>query len=508
MTRQLHDDDDASAALATPGASPSLEPAGAAPGPEFAGAFGTAPEFAGASGTAPGSRDAQAPNPWPATWVPARGEEPGRIGGRAVTGLARDYGTPVFVVDLAELTGRMDAWVQGAAAAFAPEHGLAGADVYYASKAFTCTAIIRLARAHGMRVDVASGGELAVALAAGMPGEHIGLHGNNKSEAELRAALEAGVGRIVADSLSEIELLESLAAERGDESVPVFLRVTTGVHAGANEYVSTAHEDQKFGLSAASGAAMEAARAVVAAPHLRLAGLHMHIGSQIFGPEGHEVSARALLRLRSEIAVETGVLVDEVDLGGGFGVTYVDEAPMAIREMIAALAAAVREECTERGAAPPRISFEPGRSVVGPAMVTLYSVGTTKEVTVDGGVRWYVAFDGGMTDNVLRPMLYGSEYVAAPASRDPGGSPRRSRLVGKHCESGDIMIRDLELPSGLSRGDILAIPATGAYGRSMAGNYNMLTRPAVVAVAEGREPEVWLRRETIDDLLILDPGAR
>ncbi|HHW82228.1 MAG TPA: diaminopimelate decarboxylase [Actinomycetales bacterium] len=445
--------------------------------------------------------------PWPVSWVPARGEEPARIGGRPVTELAGDYGTPVFVVDLEELTARMDAWVSGAAEAFSEDAGLAGADVYYASKAFTCTAVVRLARERGMRVDVASGGELAVALRAGMPGEHIGLHGNNKSPAELRAALEAGVGRIVADSLSEISLLSELAADAGVSDVPVFLRVTTGVHAGANEYVSTAHEDQKFGLSAASGAALEAARAVVGSGPLALTGLHMHIGSQIFGPEGHDVSARALLRLRAEIARETGVLVDEVDLGGGFGVTYVDEAPTAVREMTAVLARGVREECEALGTPPPRISFEPGRSVIGPAMVTLYEVGTTKTVTVEDGERWYVSFDGGMTDNVLRPMLYGSEYVAEVASREPGGEGRRSRLVGKHCESGDIMIRELRLPADLTRGDLLAIPATGAYGRSMASNYNMLLRPPVIAVREDSQPEVWLRRETLDDLLATDPGA-
>ncbi|MDO5494557.1 MAG: diaminopimelate decarboxylase [bacterium] len=446
-------------------------------------------------------------NPWPGSWVPASGDQPARIGGRAVTELAGEYGTPVFVVDRQELTARMDAWVQGAAAAFAPERGLAGADVYYASKAFTCTAMIRLARARGMRADVASGGELAVALAAGMPGEHIGLHGNNKSAAELQAALEAGVGRIVVDSLSEISFLQGIADDGGYGAVPVFLRVTTGVHAGANEYVSTAHEDQKFGLSYSSGAAMEAARAVVEAANLELAGLHMHIGSQIFGPDGHDASARALLRLRAEIAAEVGVLVPEVDLGGGYGVTYVDEEPAPVAEMAEALAVAVREECEALGTAVPRISFEPGRSVIGPAVVTLYSVGTTKSVTVDDGERWYVAFDGGMQDNVLRPMLYGSEYVAQVASREPGGEGRRSRLVGKHCESGDIMIRDLELPGGLERGDLLAIPTTGAYARSMASNYNMLTRPAVVAVAEGAEPDVWLRAETTEDLLLLDPGA-
>ncbi len=444
-------------------------------------------------------------SPWPATWIPAAGEAPAQIGGLPVTMLAAEFGTPLFVVDVAELRARMASWTEAATAAFTAANGLAGADVYYASKAFTCTSLLALARQYDMRVDVASGGELAVALAAGVSGEYLGLHGNNKSVDELRGALLAGVGRIVVDSLSEIELLEQLARDAG-KVAPVFLRVTTGVHAGANEYVSTAHEDQKFGLSAQSGAALAAAKAVVASEHLELTGLHMHIGSQIFGIEGYEVSTRALLRLRAEIAAATGVLVGDVDLGGGVGITYVDEEPVPVAELLEALAVVVRSECAALGAAVPRVSFEPGRSIIGPAMVTLYSVGSTKIVDVEGGERWYVAFDGGMTDNVLRPMLYGSQYVAAPANREPEGSMRRSRLVGKHCESGDIMIRDIEFPAGLTRGDLLAIPATGAYGRSMASNYNMLTRPPVIAVESGMA-EVWLRKESISDLLALDPGA-
>lgn len=440
--------------------------------------------------------------PWPRTWQPAAGETPACIGGLAVTDIAAEYGTPVFVVDLAELDARMTEWVGAAESAFAP---LAGADVYYASKAFTAPAMLRRAAAHGMRVDVASGGELAVALAAGVPGAHIGLHGNNKSADELRAALDANVGRIVVDSVSEIEFLGEIAAERG-VTAPVFLRVTTGVHAGANEYIATAHEDQKFGLSAHSGAAMEAARGVSAHPHLELAGLHMHIGSQIFGSDAHAASARVLLGLRDDLAEETGTLVDEVDFGGGYGITYVDEEPAPIADVLAELAHVVAMECAALGTPPPRASFEPGRSIAGPAMVTLYEVGTTKSVTVEDGERWYVAFDGGMTDNVLRPMLYGSEYIAVPANREPEGTPLRSRLVGKHCESGDIMIQNLQLPSGLVRGDLLAIPATGAYGRGMASNYNMLTRPPVVAVRDGAA-EVWVRRETVEDMLRVFPGV-
>lgn len=488
---------------------------------------------------------AERPTPWPSHWEPARGDVPARVGGIPVTDLVREYGTPVFAVDLAWLRERMDSWAGAATHYFAAERGLAGADVYYASKAFTCVAMVRLAAERGLCLDVASGGELAVALAGGMDPAHIGVHGNNKSDAEIEAALRAGVGRIVADSLDEVALISRLAQNLGVEA-PVFLRVTTGVHAGANEYVSTAHEDQKFGLSLADGRALEAARRAVALPGVRLAGLHMHIGSQVSDMEGHAVSTRALLGLRARVAAETGVLVDDVDLGGGFGITYVDEASPSATEVCVRLSEVVRESCAELGTPPPRISFEPGRHIVGPAMVTLYSVGGVKRVTLPEGTadgpgdshsdsasaiggrgapesrgharipgvireespaRWYVSIDAGMTDNVLRPMLYGSVYTAAVASREVSGETiEPSRLVGKHCESGDIMIRDLALPHGLERGDLIAIPATGAYGRSMAGNYNLLARPPVVAVEDSRA-EVWIRRETIEDLLRLDPGA-
>ena len=441
-------------------------------------------------------------SPWPRTWVAAGAQAPASIGGLAVTDLAARYGTPLFAVDLEELDARMAAWVGEAESAFA---GLAGADVYYASKAFTCTAMVRRAHAAGLRLDVASGGELAVALAAGMDPALIGLHGNNKSRAEIEAALMAGVGRIVVDSHSEIAFLGEIAAERG-VTAPVFLRVTTGVHAGDNEYVQTAHEDQKFGRSLGAGEALAAARAVVEHPHLDLAGLHMHIGSQILVPDGHAVSARALLALRAEIERQTGALVGEVDFGGGFGITYVDEDALTPGQALAAISSAVAEECRRLGTTPPRASFEPGRSIVGPAMVTLYEVGTVKTVTLDDGERTYVSLDASLGDNVLRPMLYGSRYVAAAASRELGGSPRRSRLVGKHCESGDILIKDLLLADDVRRGDLLAVPATGAYGRAMGSTYNLIGRPAVVAVADGHA-EVWLRRETNEDLLALDPGA-
>ena len=443
-----------------------------------------------------------APTPWPAQWIPADGDHPARLGGLDVRSLAGEYGTPLFALDLADLRDRMDAWATAASEHFAPDRGLAGADVYYASKAFTCISMIRLAVERGLCADVASGGELAVALAGGMDPARIGVHGNNKSDDEIAAALNAGVGRIVVDSFDELEVLSAAAVQRGVVA-PVFVRVTTGVHAGANEFIATAHEDQKFGLTLADGSALEAARLAVGLPGTQLAGLHQHIGSQISDLEGHAVSTRALLSLRAEIARETGRLVPDVDLGGGYGITYVDEPTLSPDAVCARMAGVVRAACEVLGTPPPRISFEPGRNIVGPAMVALYPVGAIKRVTVADGERWYVAVDAGMSDTVLRPMLYGAVYTADVASRQIGGPTMRSRLVGKHCESGDILIRDLALPEGLRRGDLIAVPAAGAYGRSMSSNYNMLTRAPVVAVEHG-EATVWIRRETIEDLLRTD----
>lgn len=441
--------------------------------------------------------------PFPSTWQPAAGTDPARIGGVAVTDLAREFGTPAFVVDLAALREKVAAWAT-AAGAFAPEHGLAGADVYYASKAFISVALVRLVRDAGLCLDVASGGELGVARAAGMPGERIGLHGNNKSVAEVAEALEYGVGRIVVDSLAEVGLVAQVAGEMG-VAAPVFLRLTTGIHAGANELISTGHEDQKFGLSIASGAALEAARAVVADPRLQLTGLHTHIGSQVLDEQAHDITARAMLEFRALVARETGVLVPDIDLGGGFGISYTGENPLTPAQIMAGLAAVVRDACAVLGTPPPRISVEPGRHIIGPAVVTLYTVGTIKPLALPDGERVYVSVDGGMSDNI-RPALYGAEYQVELATRTSAAATRRSRLVGKHCESGDILVRDLQLPADLAPGDLLAMAATGAYGRSMASNYNMLLRPPVVAVADG-VTDVWVRRETLADILRLDAHA-
>ncbi|MGO1511054.1 MAG: diaminopimelate decarboxylase [Actinomycetaceae bacterium] len=441
--------------------------------------------------------------PWPRT---ARRADDGvlTVGGVALTDLAAEHGTPAYVLDLADLRGRATAYARAFATHFDPARGLAGADVYYAGKALLTVGVARLVHEAGLRVDTSTGGELATALRAGVPGHAIGLHGNNKSDAEIAAAIDAGVGRIVVDSLAEIDRVEMIAAERGT-SVPVMVRVTTGVHAGGHEFIATAHEDQKFGLSLASGAARKAVDEILGRPALELVGLHSHIGSQVFDLAGFEAAARAVLALREEVRLGTGTVLPEVDLGGGYGIRYTgaDAVPPTPDDVAAALARVVAEECARLGSPVPRVSVEPGRSVVGPAGLTLYRVGTMKDVELDGGgVRTYVSVDGGMSDHI-RTALYDAEYTAALAGRPGEGPTVPSRVVGKHCESGDVVVRDVALPADTARGDLLAVPATGAYGRSMSSQYNLVPRPPVIGVEDGHA-RVMVRRETIDDLLALD----
>ena len=446
-----------------------------------------------------------------ATGVWSTGVRRGDDGALSVAGVdvrevARTHGTPAYVVDEADLRGRARAFAEAFDAAFAESEGMAGADVYYAGKAFLSLAVARWVHEEGLRLDTSTAGELAVALRAGVPGEAIGLHGNNKSDDELRTALTHGVGRIVVDSLAEVGRVAALAAEAGMRA-PVMVRVTTGVHAGGHDFIATAHEDQKFGLSLASGAARKAVDEILAHDSLELVGLHSHIGSQIVDLAGFEVAARAVLGLRAEIAAETGFLAPEVDLGGGYGIRYTaaDDAPPAPAQIAATLADAVRRVCAELGTPVPRVSVEPGRSIAGPAGLTLYTVGTVKEVALDdGGTRTYVSVDGGMSDNI-RPALYDAAYTATLAGRRPDAATVTARVVGKHCESGDIVVRDVALPADVRAGDLLAVPATGAYGRSMASNYNMVPRPPVLAVTHDGV-RVLVRRETLEDLLALDLG--
>jgi diaminopimelate decarboxylase len=432
------------------------------------------------------------------------------VAGVDLRALAAQHGTPVYVLDEADFRARVRAFRTAFSEAF--EAIGTGVDVYYAGKAFLCVAIARWAHEEGLRVDTATGGELAIALRAGVPGADLGLHGNNKSDAEIARALDAGVGRLIVDSLGEVERIAAAVRARGGAPAPVMVRVTSGVHAGGHEYISTAHEDQKFGLSLVPGVgggpspAVEALRAVLAHPELRLLGIHSHIGSQILDPSGFEVAARKVLRLRADLAAETGYLVGEVDLGGGFGIAYLPgDVPLDPVRIAKDLAATVGAACAELGTPLPRLSIEPGRAIVGPTTCTLYTVGTVKPVTLDDGrVRTYVSVDGGMSDNV-RPALYGAQYHAELASRTSAAPVVLCRVVGKHCESGDIVVHEVQLPSDIAPGDLLAVPATGAYGRSMASNYNQVPRPPVVAVGGGRT-RVLVRRETEDDLLALDQG--
>ncbi|HEX7744013.1 MAG TPA: diaminopimelate decarboxylase [Micromonosporaceae bacterium] len=434
--------------------------------------------------------NALVPQLWPRT-VTRAADGALAVGDLGVRALAEQFGTPAYVLDEEDLRSRS----RDFRAAFA------GADVFYAGKAFLCKAVIRVIAEEGLHLDVCTGGELAVALAAGMPPERIGFHGNNKSVDELARALDAGLGRIILDSFEEIDRLTALARERGVRP-RVMVRATVGVEAHTHEFIATAHEDQKFGFSLAGGAAVAAALKVLDEDVLELRGLHSHIGSQIFDASGFEVSARRVLALQAQIRDARGVELPDLDLGGGFGIAYTtQDDPASPHELAQRLSKIVDGECAALRLAVPRLSVEPGRAIVGPSMFTLYEVGTVKDVD---GIRTYVSVDGGMSDNI-RTALYDASYSATIASRASSVPPTLVRVVGKHCESGDVVVKDEFLPADVQPGDLLAVPATGAYCRSMASNYNHVPRPPVIAVRDGR-PRVIVRRETEDDLLALDVG--
>jgi diaminopimelate decarboxylase len=415
-----------------------------------------------------------------------------QLGGCDVRDLVERHGSPAYILVEDDVRARCRAY----RAAFGHD-----TDIYYAAKAFLSKSVARWILEEDLSLDVATGGELATALAAGFPPERILVHGNNKSPAELAAAIEARVGRVVIDSDLEIARLAH-AAEAAGIRQQVLVRVTVGVEAHTHEFIATAHEDQKFGFSLASGAALEAVRRILALPSLELVGLHSHIGSQIFDTAGFEVAAHRVVGLLAGIRDAFGVELRELDLGGGLGIAYTeDDDPADVVDIAKQLRAIVDRECAAATLAVPRLAFEPGRAIVGPAGVTLYEVGTIKDVD---HIRTYVSVDGGMSDNI-RTALYGSSYTCVLASRHSDAEPMLARVVGKHCESGDIVVRDVWLPGDLAPGDLLAVAATGAYCRSMASNYNAVPRPPVIAVAAGGS-HVLLRRETIGDLLALDCG--
>lgn len=401
------------------------------------------------------------------------------VGGCDLAELAEEFGTPLFVYDEAQLRARC----AEAVAAF-------GDGVAYATKAFLCRAMAKLAHEEGMHLDVASGGELAVALSAGVPAERVVLHGNNKSDEELITAREVGVGRIVVDSFDELDRLEGLFG--ADGIVPkVLLRITPGVEAHTHEFVMTGQDDSKFGFGLKVGDAARAVERARAMAGVELVGIHAHIGSQVFVAGFFEQAIEAL----APFVNETGL--PELSIGGGIGVAYVEgeEAPS-----IAEWGDVVRTACASAGITA-RVSAEPGRSIAAAAGITLYRVGTVKEVP---GIRTFVAVDGGFIDNP-RPALYGSGYETFDPARVTADRTEVVRLVGKHCESGDVIVPEAKVPPGVAVGDLIATPVTGAYGRSMGSNYNLLARPAVVFVADG-EARLVIRRETEADLLATDVG--
>ena len=430
--------------------------------------------------------------PWPLT---AARDDAGAltIGGVAVGELAARYTTPLWVVDEQDLRARCRAYVEG----------FPGVEVTYASKAWCSLGILQLVDEEGLKIDVASGGELHTALVAGIDPSQLILHGNNKSVAELDQALEVGVFRIVVDSFEELERLERLAAARG-VTAEVWLRITPGIDAHTHEYVRTGHDDAKFGFTLSLGLADEAFVRALSLDHVEVVGIHAHIGSQIFGTDPFIANAEVTLDLLSRWRDEHGVTLAELNLGGGMGIRYTHEDhPVEVHRYGKAVLEAVAERCEELGFPQPRLFVEPGRAIVGPSTVTLYEVGTIKALP---GLTTWVSVDGGMSDNI-RPALYDAEHEVLLASRVSDAEPRAVTVVGKHCESGDLVREHAPLPGDLAVGDLLAVAATGAYTASMASNYNRLVRPAAVLVRDGEVREL-VRRETLEDLVRLDVPLR
>lgn len=425
------------------------------------------------------------------------------VGGIAASDLVAQFGTPLYVVDERDVQSRAVRVRNAFTEAF--ERIGTRAHVYYAGKAFLTTQVAAWMVEADLRVDVCTGGELAVALAGGVDPALLGFHGNDKSDAEIARAVEVGVGTIVLDSHEEVQRVARAAADAGVVQ-RVRIRINSGVHASTHEYLATAREDQKFGIPLTE--AVTAAEAVRAEPSLAFVGLHSHIGSQIFDESGFREAARRLMDVHATL-VATGP-VPELNLGGGWGIDYTEaDSAFEPEDVADALAAIVAEACAERDIPVPGIAVEPGRYIVGPAGITLYRVGTIKPVTLsddeqEPATRTYVSVDGGMSDNA-RPALYGADYTARLA-RTSDAPAVLTRVVGKHCESGDIVVNDEYLPGDVRRGDLLAVAATGAYCWSLASNYNHVGRPPVVAVADG-VPRILVRGESIDDLLARDTGV-
>ncbi len=419
------------------------------------------------------------------------------IAGCTAEKLVKEYGSPIFVLDQDDFVVRTKAWQA------ALNDSFGSGKIYYAAKSFICVEVAKWLKELKVGLDVCTGGELAVALAADFPAGNIEFHGNNKSEAEITTAIKAGVGTIVIDSYDELSRVAKIATEF-KKNQKVYLRLTPGIDAHTHEFISTAHEDVKFGFSIASGDAQIAIDKCMAESSLNLAGIHCHIGSQIFEVSGFELAAKRLVAVLVAFRDKYSKELAELNLGGGYGIAYTkNETAISPAQVIPAIANVIKSECEKAKLIVPKISIEPGRAIVGPTTTTIYMVGTTKSVTLENGSkRRYISVDGGMSENI-RPALYGATYSAFLANRNSSATAINSRIVGKHCESGDILISEIDMPEDVKAGDLLAIPATGAYGRSMASNYNHMPRPSVIAVINGTAREI-LRRENEDDLLNLD----
>ncbi|MBD8839533.1 diaminopimelate decarboxylase [Paenibacillus sp. CFBP 13594] len=411
------------------------------------------------------------------------------IGGVDATDLKEQFGTPLYVVDEQLVRERCREYMEAFRAS-----GL-GFQVAYASKAFCVMAMCALAAEEGLSLDVVSDGELFTALQAGFPAERIHFHGNNKTLEEIEMALDAEIGCFVVDNFNELHLLQAVAADK-NRKVNILLRVTPGVEAHTHEYISTGQTDSKFGFDIGNGTAFEAIDLASKQSNLVLLGVHSHIGSQIFEVEGFQMAVQRVAEFAASVYERLNVAFKVVNLGGGFGIRYIDgDTPLEVAQYVKAITDAVKNHFAQIGYAVPEIWVEPGRSIVGEAGTTLYTVGTSKDIP---GVRKYVAVDGGMTDNP-RPALYESKYEAVLANRANEAAQETVSVAGKCCESGDMLIWDLDLPK-VESGDLLAVACTGAYNYSMASNYNRIRRPAVVFVKDG-QGDVVVRRETYQDII-------
>ena len=419
------------------------------------------------------------------------------IAGCTAEKLVKEYGSPIFVLDQDDFFVRTKAWQTALNESFGT------GKLYYAAKSFICVEVAKWLKELKVGLDVCTGGELAVALAADFPASDIEFHGNNKSVAEITTAIKNGVGTIVIDSFDELSRVAKIASDF-KKVQKVYLRLTPGIDAHTHEFISTAHEDVKFGFSIASGDAQIAIDKCMAEGSLNLAGIHCHIGSQIFEVSGFELAAQRLVSVLAAFRDKYSKELAELNIGGGYGIAYTkNESGISPAQVIPAIAQVIKSECAKAKLSVPKVSIEPGRAIVGPTTTTIYVVGTTKSVTLENDAkRRYISVDGGMSENI-RPALYGATYSVFLANRDSAAKAINSRIVGKHCESGDILISEIDMPEDVKAGDLLAIPATGAYGRSMASNYNHMPRPSVIAVINGTAREI-LRRENEDDLLNLD----